>query len=123
MEEEIIYERLRFAYQRPVDAETAVFSASVPDNKIRNIVLLLISGTPKSNDTVTFEKFVPATSTVSTILTVPAASGVTILHQIPETYHVKDPIIVLEGGTNLLTTTGATSGDLYLTVVYWDNDV
>jgi len=93
---------------------------TLTERYIRYIVSLLFQGNAIKAQSAKIEKYEEDGSyTVkwSDIQIQPSA-----MPQIPEgSYNIEDPIIVLEGGTNLY---GHVNGNsINLTITYWDNDV
>lgn len=120
MDREIIRQRLKFAQRQVTTTITDIFGSNVPESKIRYVVKIIVTGDQvttrvltlyKKKEDGTYEVFVPNIS-------VPAPG----YKEIPEGgISLEDPILTLEGGTNIA---GRVDGNsLSVTVVYWDNDV
>jgi len=115
---EVVIERLGYAQITVGTSDTNFFSSDVPERKMRNIVAIFLIGDGTSR-TVDIKK-VKEDDTTDTIfdgVPVPPADIVPI----PEKHDIMNPIIVLEGGTNLAAV--ASAGAPTATLIYWDNDV
>jgi hypothetical protein len=123
---EQIMERLNYATATADTTRGSVFSADVPSDKIRYIVAIFLIGDRTTSNAVTIEKLKsghatpPVSDNYETIFnSVPIAP--TDVRPIPPTFDIENPIIVLEGGSNLSVV--ATSKGPNVTVIYWDNEI
>jgi len=94
------------------------WSSDIPEHKTRYIVALLLIGDGEASRTVTIEKVEEDDSTTSKFPSVPVPPSATVPLP-PQGYDIMNPILVLEGGTNLKGTVDAGSG-VNVVVIYWD---
>jgi len=116
-----IIEKLRYKSVTIGTTRTDAFTSNVPEDKMRCIVAIFLIGDGSASRTVDIEKKeeveAGATQTYETIFNdVPIAPAE--VKQLPQTYDLQHPLIVLEGGTNLTFT--ASGGSPKATVIYWD---
>lgn len=113
VDKETIRERLRIRQVVATASGVSLFTDAVPSNKIRYIIALV--ATASSNDTLSISK-----GATTLFADIPVQS--TAVTQLPQgAYSIEDPVITLEGGANLTLTTG--TGEVNVSVIYWDNDV
>jgi len=112
-----IRQKLRVANVTIGTSDTDLFSSNVPENKMRNIVLIMIIGDGSASTTVDIEKKGEDGTYTVKIPSVPIAPA-DIQPIPPSGFSIEDPVIVLEGGTNLAFK--AASGSPKAAVVYWD---
>ena len=114
---EEIRERIRYA-QLTIGTSRANFWASdIDEYKFRNIVAIIIFGDGSASRTVEIEKVKEDDTWEMIFDNVPVAPAAIV--QLPEgEYNIEDPIIVLEGGTNLSAI--ADAGAPEATAIYWD---
>lgn len=114
-----IRERLKFKELDLTTARQNIFTVDVPERIKRNIVLIRINGDGTAR-TVNVEK-VEEDDTWAMIFEtvhVPATDDI----EIPKSgFDIENPIIVLEGGTNLSFI--ASLGTPYVTILYWDDEI
>lgn len=114
-----IRERLKYAQLTLSTGRANIFSSDVPEEVKRNIVLIRLHGDGTAR-TVNIEK-VEEDDTWEMIfdtLNVPASTD----EEIPKSgYDIENPILVLEGGTNLSFI--ASAGAPEVTVIYWDDEL
>jgi len=95
------------------------WDSDIPEHKTRYIVALLLIGDGVASRTVDIEKVEEDDSTTSKFPAVPVPPADVV--QIPPSgYDVRNPILVLEGGTNLKGTVNAGDG-VKVVVIYWDD--
>ena len=113
-----IRDRLKFEQKWITTTETDVFDSNVPESRIRYVVKIVLTGDQvttrvaeilKKLENGTYKTFIPNINVAA-----PEKK------EIPEgSYDIEDPIMKLEGGTNIA---GKVSGNsISMTVVYWDN--
>jgi len=114
-----IRERLKYAQLTLSTSRQNLWTSDIPERVKRNIVLIRLNGDGTAR-TVEIEK-VEEDDTYDMIfdnVNVPAASDI----EIPSSgYDIENPIIVLEGGTNLSFI--ASAGAPEVTVIYWDDEL
>jgi hypothetical protein len=119
MNRNTIRERLRFATLSPGTSPSNFFTNDIPEKTMRYIVAILIIGDNVGTKTVTVSR-VNEDDTLTTFLNaVPV--GATELKPIPPSYDVENPILTLEGGTNLAASASASGPKV--TVIYWDDEI
>ena len=116
---EQIMERLEYKSLSLTTSRQNFFTSDVPEKVIRYIVAIVIIGDGSASRTVDIEK-VKEDDTYDTIFDdVPIApSDVRVL---PPNYDIENPIIKLNGGTNLSAV--ASGGTPKITIIYWDNEI
>ena len=121
VDKNIIRQRLRHVYKEiTTTTETDIFSSNVPEHKMRNIVKIILEGNGSSTAVVTISKK-KEDGTYEVII--PNINVAAPEHkEIPQSYSIEDPIIVLEGGTNLAAKL-VSGTSVHLTVIYWDSEV
>jgi len=112
-------QRLQIDVFTATTAGANAWSSNIPEHKTRYIVALFLVGDGEASRTVTVQKVEEdgSTSDLFPKVPVPPADIVPIPKQ---NYDIMNPIIVLEGGTNLKGTVDAGSG-VSVVVVYWDD--
>lgn len=117
---EEIRERIRIVDTWILNARTALFPAVVPENRMRYVVLMTLTGNQQANAQVNIEKLEEdgATYTMkfSNIPVAPAG----LVNQ-PLNYDIEQPLIALQGGSNLYGRVTGTS--LQGILHYWDDVV
>jgi hypothetical protein len=113
---EIIREKLRTDSVAIGTSRTDAWAVAVLPNTIRNIVAIFLIGDGTASRTVNIEKKEAIGTYTMKFNAVPVSPAE--IKQIPQTYSIEDPIIVLEPLTNLTLT--ASGGAPYATIVYWD---
>jgi hypothetical protein len=106
----------------PATAVRAYVDDPVPERKIRYVVGIFISGDGVASRTLDIEKLEEGTPTAYTM----KFRGIPVApadhREIPESgYDIENPIVTCEGGTQLYGT--ASGNTLYVTTIYYDNDV
>lgn len=119
-----IRERLKYAQLTVSNARQNLFSSDIPEEVKRNIVAIFLN-TDATLRYVEIEK-VEEDDTWEMIfdnVSVDVATGnLGGITQLPKgAYDIENPIIVLEGGTNLSFIAGA--GAPEVTVIYWDDEL
>ena len=115
-----IWDRLKYEQKWIKTTNTDIFGSNVPESKIRYIVKIILTGDQnttriaeisKKLETGSYDTFIPNINVVASQY-----------REIPEgSYDIENPILTLEGGTNLA---GKVSGNsISMTVIYWDNDI
>jgi len=114
---ETIRERLRYKQKWVTTSITNIFDSNVPEDKLRNIVKIIICGDGQADRTLTLYKRKEDGSYEVIIENIHVAAPE--VKELPSGYYdIEYPLIVLEGGTNLA---GKVSGNsLSVTVIYWD---
>jgi len=117
-----IRERLKYAQLTVSNARQNVFGSDVAERVKRNIVAILIM-TDATLRYVEIEKQKEDDTWEMIFDNVPidVATGPFGLVQLPNNYDIENPIIVLEGGTNLSFI--ASAGAPEVTVIYWDDEL
>ena len=115
-----IRDRLRPAQLTIGSSRTNFFGEDVPERKIRYIVAIFIFGDATSSRLVEIEKVKEDDTYEMVFDNIGVAPTEKI--QLPiDGYDIEDPLITLEGGTNLSAI--ADAGAPEATVIYWDNDI
>jgi len=117
-----IRERLKYAQLTLSTSRQNIFSSDIPERAKRNIVAILIM-TDGTLRYVEVEK-VKEDDTYDMILDnvpVDVGTGVWGIVAFPHNYDIENPILVLEGGTNLSFISSA--GAPEVTVIYWDDEI
>jgi hypothetical protein len=117
-----VRERLKFAQLTLSTSRQNIFSSDVPERVKRNIVAIILTtdGTlryveiEKVKEDGTYEMFLDN-------VPVDVATGPHGIVQLPNNYDIENPILVLEGGTNLSFISSA--GAPECTVIYWDDEL
>ena len=115
-----IIERLSYAQLTLSGSRQNFFAADVPERMMRNIVEILLFGDGTASRTVEIEK-VKEDDTYDMIfdnIPVPPAAVVPLPQ---DAYDIENPIVVLEGGTNLSAV--ASAGTPEATLIYWDTEL
>jgi len=122
---EEIWERLRVESKWITSSDpsnpTDFFASNVAERKFRFIVAIWVPGNlvqltriqifKKKEDGTYDEKWSP----------IPVAPA--DFRQIPKGYSIEDPILGLEGGTNLAASVDIAGNSLNMSVAYWDSDI
>ena len=95
------------------------WSSDIDDHKTRYIVALLLIGDGEASRTVTIKKVETDDSETDKFSSIPVAPA-EVKAIPPQNYDVMNPILVLEGGTNLKGYVNAGSG-VKVVVIYWDD--
>ena len=115
-----IRDRLRPAQLTIGSSRTNFFGEDVPERKIRYIVAIFIFGDATSSRLVEIEKVKEDDTYEMVFDNIGVAPTEKV--QLPiDGYDIEDPLITLEGGTNLSAI--ADAGAPEATVIYWDNDI
>ena len=118
MEKKIVIERLKTEAAHIGTSETDIFSSDVPESKFRYVVKVILMGDGAADRVVdiykkkedgTYEKKIPMIHVASTEVLELGSDN-------PE-----NPLLVLEGGTNLAGKVNAGTG-ISLAVIYWDDE-
>ena len=113
-------ERLSYAQLTIGTSRANFFADDVPEGVMRNILGILLFGDGTASRTVEIEK-VEEDDTYDMIfdnIPVPPAAVVPLP---PADYDIENPIVVLEGGTNLSAV--ASAGAPEATVIFWDTEI
>lgn len=103
-------------------APTDVFSSDVDEDQMRYIVLVYVPGQMSESVTIELLQKEEDGSYSTKFCPIPVAPADT--KQLPEgSYSIEDPVVVLEGGTNLSGAVDVTGSSLNVTVNYWDHEV
>lgn len=110
------------------DDPTMFFTANVPERKMRYIVMLFVPGDLSATTRIELLQRNEGTGTPvvyayeTKFCPIPIAAADTL--QIPEGgYSIEDPVLTLEGGTNLGASIDTVGTSLNLTCVFWDSDI
>ena len=117
MDRREILERLQVDTIDITTTRADVWSSNVDEGKFRYIVAIVLIGDGSASTTVTIEKKEEDGSYTTKFKNVPIAPA--DVRFIPERFDVENPILALEGGTNLAFT--ASSGTPYASVIYYDD--
>jgi septum formation topological specificity factor MinE len=117
-----IRERLKYAQLTLSNARQNIFASDIAERIKRNIVAIILTtdGTlryveiEKVKEDDTYDMFLDN-------VPVDVATGPQGIVQIPNNYDIENPILVLEGGTNLSFI--ASAGAPECTVYYWDDEL
>jgi len=119
-ERKLILERLKTEAKAIGTTITDVFSSNVPESKMRYIVSIVIMGDGEASRVVDIYKKEEDGSYTLKFPMIPVAPA--DVRQLPQSgYDVMNPIMVLEGGTNLAGKVDAGAG-VSLTVIFWDDE-
>jgi hypothetical protein len=115
-----IRDRLKYEQKWITTSNTNIFASDVDEYKIRYIVKIILTGDQSTTRVAEISKKLEAGSYDTFIPNINVVASEK--KEIPEgSYDIEDPIITLEGGTNLA---GKVSGNsISMTVIYWDNDI
>jgi len=115
-----IRDRLKYEQKWITTSNTNIFASDVDEYKIRYIVKIILIGDQSTTRVAEISKKLEAGSYDTFIPNINVVASEK--KEIPEgSYDIEDPIITLEGGTNLA---GKVSGNsISMTVIYWDNDI
>jgi len=116
-EKNIIREKLKATSVTIGTSDTDAWTENVPENKMRFIVAIFLIGDGTASRTVDIEKKEEDGSYTVKFDDVPIAPA--DVRPIPPSYDIENPILVLEGGTNLAFK--ANAGSPKATVIYWDS--
>ena len=105
------------------DAPTMFFTNNVPERKMRYIVMLFAPGDLSATTRIEIlQRDEAETGYETKFCPIPIAAADTL--QIPEGgYSIEDPVLTLEGGTNLGASIDTVGTSLNLTCVFWDSDI
>lgn len=121
MERRKIMEKLQTYAKAVGTTDTDIFSSNVPEKAIRYIVRIDLIGDGVASRTVDIKKKNEDGTYTTKFPMVPVAPA--DVRQIPQgSWSVLDPILVLEGGTNLAGKVNAGAG-VSLVVTYYDDEV
>jgi hypothetical protein len=96
---------------------TNFWATNIPERQMRFIVALIINGDGVASRTCTISKVREDGTLEAKFKNIPVAPA--DVRQIPEgAYDIENPVLVLEGGTNLHGS--VVGGTLYGTVIYYD---
>ena len=115
-----IMERLSYAQLDITNARGNFFDDDVPERMMRNIVAIIIIGDGTASRTVNVEK-VEEDDTWDMIFDSVPVPPAAIVQLPPADYDIENPIVVLEGGTNISAV--ASAGTPYATLIYWDTEL
>jgi len=115
-----IWERLKYEQKWITTSNTDIFSSDVDERKIRYIVKIILTGDQNTTRVAEISKKLETGSYDVFLPNINVAAPE--YKEIPEgSYDIENPILSLEGGTNLA---GKVSGNsISMTVIYWDNDI
>ena len=117
-----IRERLKYAQLTLSNARQNIFSADVPERVKRNIVaIILMTDATLRYVEIEKQKEDDTWEMIFDNVPVDVATGPFGLVQLPNNYDIENPILVLEGGTNLSFI--ASAGAPECTVLYWDDEL
>jgi len=117
-----IRERLKYAQLTLSTSRQNIWASDIPERVKRNVVAIILT-TDATLRYVEIEK-VLEDDTYSMILDnvpVDVGTGVNGIVPMPHNYDIENPILVLEGGTNLSFISSA--GAPEVTVIYWDDEL
>ena len=117
---EQIMERLSYAQLDITNARGNFFDSDVPERTMRNIVAIIIIGDGTASRTVNIEK-VEEDDTWDMIFDSVPVPPAAVVPLPPADYDIENPIVVLEGGTNISAV--ASAGTPYATLIYWDTEL
>lgn len=122
---EQIMERLQTENSDVTNVHTALFD-EVPENKMRYVVGIFISGDGVQGRTVDFEMLKEDGDPEEDDDYIMKFSDIPIApadhRELPESgYDIENPIVVFEGGTRLYGKSSA--GTLNITVIFWDSEI
>ena len=105
------------------DDPTIFFTANVPERKMRYIVMLMVPGDLSATTRIEILQRNEAEDAYETKFC-PIPVSAADVRQIPEgSYSIEDPVLTLEGGTNLCASIDTVGTSLNLTCVFWDSDI
>ena len=117
---EQIMERLSYAELTIGTSRANFFTDDVPERMMRNIVAIIIFGDGTASRTVEIEK-VKEDDTYDMIFdNVPVPPALAVQLPVAD-YDIENPIVVLEGGTNISAI--ASAGAPEATLIYWDTEL
>jgi len=119
-----IRERLKYAQLTLSSSRQSIFGSAVPERAKRNIVAIFImtDGTLRTVEIEKLEEAATYTMIFDNVSIDVATGNEQGMVQIPKgAYDIENPIIVLEGGTNLSFI--ASAGVPEVTVLYWDDEL
>ena len=119
-----IRDRLRPAQLTIGTSRANFFTDDIPERKIRYIVAIFFFGDATATRTVEIEK-VKEDDTYEMVFDNIGVAPTEKVQLPKDQYNIEEPIIVLEGGTNLsaVADAEATPPALEATAIYWDNDI
>jgi len=115
-----IRERLRYAQLTIGTSRANFWTSDVPERKIRYVVAIFLFGDATATRTVEIEK-VKEDDTYDMIFDNIGVAPTEKVQLPIGSYSIEDPIIALEGGTNLSAI--ADAGAPEATVIYFDDDI
>jgi len=115
-----IRERLKYVQKDITGTRADYFAAAISERIKRNILGILISGDGTAR-TITFEKKTEAAAYESIFKSVQIPATGNVWLPVDSNYSLEDPILVLEGGTNIAGT--ASAGTLPTTIIYYDDEL
>ena len=98
-------------------ARTAMLAAAVPEGKMRFVLMITLTGDTQQNRNVQIEKLEEDASYTMKWSNVPVAAAA-MVHIMPN-YDIEQPVIVLQGGSNLY---GRVSGNSLQSIVHYIDD-
>jgi hypothetical protein len=103
-------------------APTNFFAAAVAERQFRYIVAIWISGNMNVTTNIEFYKVEEDATLTTKWSPIPVAPA--DFRQIPEgSYSVEDPVLTLEGGTNVAANVDVRGLSLNVSMTYWDWDI
>jgi len=117
-----VKDRIKYLYKSVSETtETDLFSSNVPERKIRYVLKIILTGNGSVSETVTISKK-KEDGTYDVFI-----AGINLAppeyKEIPQgSIDLENPLLVLEGGTNLAAKT-AGGNAVNITVIYYDNDI
>jgi len=117
-----IRERLKYAQLTLSTSRQNIFASDIAERIKRNIVAIILT-TDATLRYVEIEKVLEDDTYSMFLDNVPVDVGTGIhgIVPIPHNYDIENPVLVLEGGTNLSFISSA--GAPEVTVIYWDDEI
>lgn len=114
-----IRQRIRVQDRWITETRTAIFSSAVPESRFRYIIQMRFNGDQQQNRVVDIEKLEEGATYTMKFSDISVAPAATV--PIPENYDIEQPILVLQGGSNLYGTCPGNS--IQAMVNYWDDEI
>jgi len=116
-----IRERLKHVQKDITGTRADYFAAAVPERVKRNILAILVSS-DGTDGTITIDKKSEAGAYAEIFKAVQIVAKANVWLPIDSNFSLEDPIVVLEGGTNIAGT--ASSGRTFpTTIIYYDDEL
>lgn len=113
---EEIRDRIRIQDIWITTTRTAIFNPAPPEAIVRNVIMINLSGDLQQNRAIDIEKLDEEGNYVLKFSRIPVAPA--DFRQIPLNYDIEQPLISMEGGSQLYGTT--TGNSLQAMFHYWD---